>query len=123
MSLKIAIVNALVFALTVLSNPLSRRQVDPDSKAGLAWPNGPYNDIEQYATTGKVSWCVYISQTLRWDQIMSFTRYYTWSPNSIDTSLEYVPMLWGERQIEQWTNTINQTIRTRKATHALGFNE
>ena len=57
------------------------------------------------------------------DQIPNFKRYYTWSPNSIDTSLEYVPMLWGERQIEQWTNTINQTIRTRRATHALGFNE
>jgi len=57
------------------------------------------------------------------DQIMNLKRYYTWSPNSIDTSLEYVPMLWGERQIERWMDTINQTIRTRKATHALGFNE
>ena len=61
MSLKIAIINTLLSALTVLSNPLSRRQVGPDSKAGLAWPNGPYSDIEQYATTGKVSWCVHIS--------------------------------------------------------------
>ena len=121
MSLKIAI---LLFSLTVLSNPLSRRQVGPDSKAGLAWPNGPYSDTEQYATTGKVSWCVYTTHTFaKLDQIVNFKRYYTWSPNSIDTPLEYVPMLWGERQIEQWTNTINQTIRTRRSTHALGFNE
>ena len=56
-------------------------------------------------------------------QVTSFDRYYTWSPNSIDTALEYVPMLWGERQIGQWTSTINQTILTRKATHALAFNE
>jgi len=63
MSLKIAIVNTLLFSSTVLSNPLSRRQVGPDSKAGLAWPNGPYSDTEQYATTGKVSWCVYLTHT------------------------------------------------------------
>lgn len=64
MSLKIAIVNTLLFSLTVLSNPLSPRQVGPDSKAGLAWPNGPYSDTEQYATTGKVSWCVYTAHML-----------------------------------------------------------
>jgi len=32
-------------------------------------------------------------------------------------------MLWGERQAEQWQNTIDETIRTRKVTHALAFNE
>jgi len=64
MSLKIAIINTLLFSLTVFSDPLSRRKVGPTPKAGLAWPNGPYNNIEQYATTGKVSWCVYISQSV-----------------------------------------------------------
>ena len=53
----------------------------------------------------------------------NFNRYYTWSPDSIDTALEYVPMLWGERQVEDWTNTINKTISTRKVTHSLAFNE
>lgn len=56
-------------------------------------------------------------------QVVSFNRYYTWSPGSIDTTLEYVPMLWGERQIDQWTNTLNRTIGTRRVTHALAFNE
>lgn len=56
-------------------------------------------------------------------QITNIHRYYTWSPDSVDTSLEYVPMLWGERQIEQWNDTINKTIGTRKVTHALAFNE
>lgn len=64
MSLKLAIINALLLSSTVLSNPLSRRVVGPDSKAGLAWPNGPYDDMQQYTTTGKVSWCVYIPQML-----------------------------------------------------------
>jgi len=57
------------------------------------------------------------------EQVTNFNRYYTWSPDSVDTTLEYVPMLWGERQIEEWTNTINATIRARNVTHALGFNE
>jgi len=58
-----------------------------------------------------------------WKQVTNFNRYYTWSPNSVDTTLEYVPMLWGERDVEGWTKSINETIRTRNVTHALGFNE
>lgn len=30
--------------------------VSSTAKAGLAWPNGPYGDIDQYTTTGKVQW-------------------------------------------------------------------
>ena len=56
---KLASINALLFSLTALSDPLNRRQVGPNSKAGLAWPNGPYDNIQQYTTTGKVSWCVH----------------------------------------------------------------
>jgi hypothetical protein len=63
MSLKLAIINALLLSSTALCSPPSRRQVGPKSKAGMAWPNGPYNDIQQYTTTGKVSWCVCVSQT------------------------------------------------------------
>ena len=63
MSLKLAIINALLLSSTALCGPPSRRQVGPKSKAGLAWPNGPYSDIQQYATTGKVSWYVCVSQT------------------------------------------------------------
>lgn len=38
--------------------PVGTRAVSSTSKAGLAWPNGPYVDINQYTTTGKVQWCV-----------------------------------------------------------------
>lgn len=32
--------------------------VSNSSKAGLAWPNGNWDNIEQYITTGRVSWYV-----------------------------------------------------------------
>lgn len=57
------------------------------------------------------------------EQVTNSNRYYTWSPSSVDTTLEFTPMLWGQRQIGEWTSTINETIRTRKVTHALGPNE
>ena len=56
--------NVLLFSSIALSSGLlSLGQVGPDSKAGLAWPNGRWADIQQYTTTGKVSWCVYVSYT------------------------------------------------------------
>ena len=61
MSPKLAIVNLLLFSSIALSSGhLDLRQVGPNSKAGLAWPNGPWADMQQYGTTGKVSWCVLI---------------------------------------------------------------
>jgi len=83
----------------------SPRAVTPSSKAGLAWPNGPYVDIEQFQSTGKVSW------------------YYSWSPSSFDTDLEFVPMLWGQRQVTEFSTTINRTIVARNVSHILGMNE
>ena len=53
----------------------------------------------------------------------TFRRYYTWGPSSINSGLEFVPMLWGEKQLSQWDNAINQTVQTMYVTHALGFNE
>ncbi|KAI0751421.1 glycosyl hydrolase catalytic core-domain-containing protein [Daedaleopsis nitida] len=81
------------------------RDVTDTSKAGLPWPNGNYIDINQYLTTGKVQW------------------YYTWSPSPAKASIEFVPMLWGQRQVQQWDSSINDTIRRLNTTHALGFNE
>jgi len=46
MSLKLTLINVLLFPSTALSGSLSLRQVGPDSKAGLAWPNGPWSDIQ-----------------------------------------------------------------------------
>lgn len=115
----------ILFFSAVLSGAFDLREVGSDSKAGLAWPNGPWADIRQYKTTGEVSWYDDFSWIAKvvGCQIANFYRYYTWSPNFVDTALEYVPMLWGERQVQQWMGTINQTISAQKVTHALAFNE
>ncbi|KAH9921276.1 glycosyl hydrolase catalytic core-domain-containing protein [Amylocystis lapponica] len=81
------------------------RAVNTITKAGLAWPNGPYVNVNQFESTGKVQW------------------YYTWSPNSVQSSLEFVPMLWGEDQLSAWQSSVNSTIQSLGITHALGFNE
>ncbi|KZP34401.1 glycoside hydrolase family 128 protein [Athelia psychrophila] len=77
------------------------------SKAGLAWPNGPYVNISQFTASGGVSW------------------YYTWSPDSgnIDTDLEFVPMLWGYDQVADFSANINQTIANNHVSHILAMNE
>ncbi|KAJ7141462.1 hypothetical protein C8R44DRAFT_867083 [Mycena epipterygia] len=52
--------------------------------------------------------------------------YYTWSMYSVDTELEFVPMLWGQKDVAQWSdafNGINATIVQRKPTALLGMNE
>jgi hypothetical protein len=58
----------IFYALTLITTPahatshlstlLTTRTVTNTSKAGLAWPNGNSVNIEQYTSTGKVSWCV-----------------------------------------------------------------
>ncbi|ESK92058.1 glycosyl hydrolase 53 domain-containing protein [Moniliophthora roreri MCA 2997] len=82
------------------------RAVTNSSKAGLAWPGGD-EALGQYLTTDKVSW------------------YYSWSPQSgvKSTELEYVPMLWGKNQVEEFNATINQTITNLNVKAILGFNE
>ncbi|EIN11770.1 hypothetical protein PUNSTDRAFT_131925 [Punctularia strigosozonata HHB-11173 SS5] len=81
------------------------RSVTSSSKAGLAWPNGQSVDITQYQTTGKVSW------------------YYSWGPSPTNTKLEFVPMLWGQSQVDQFSTTINNTIEAGGITAVLGMNE
>lgn len=50
-------------------------------------------------------------------------RYYTWGPSPAKANIEFVPMLWGSRQVTQWDSTINDTLSSLNVTHALGFNE
>nr|GAT58540.1 predicted protein [Mycena chlorophos] len=79
------------------------------SKAGIAGAGDASTDMAQFETTGKVSW------------------YYTWGLDSVsDTDLQFVPMLWGQQDVAQWTDPssgINATIAQRKPTAVLGFNE
>lgn len=51
-------------------------------------------------------------------------RYYTWGPAPVqNTDLGFVPMLWGKRQVEQFTNTINDIISRYQVQDVLGMNE
>ncbi|KAF9467395.1 glycosyl hydrolase catalytic core-domain-containing protein [Collybia nuda] len=94
-----------ITCVSALSAFSINRGVANTSKTGLAWPNGDSVDLGQYRTTGKVSW------------------YYTWSPFSIDTDLEFVAMLWGQKSVDQFSSTINDTIAKRGVKAILGMNE
>ncbi|KAF9010758.1 glycosyl hydrolase catalytic core-domain-containing protein [Cyathus striatus] len=74
------------------------------SKAGLAWANADSIDIKQYETD-KVSW------------------YYTWSSYPTSTDLEFVPMLWGSKNVDQFSSTIDQTLSSGNVKAVLGMNE
>jgi len=82
-----------------------RSSPGPSSKAGLTWPNGNSIDVKQYLTTGKVSW------------------YYDWSPDGSITDVEFVPMFWGNKSIDDWQSTINDTISRYSVKAVLGMNE
>ncbi|KAL1760559.1 glycosyl hydrolase catalytic core-domain-containing protein [Schizophyllum commune] len=98
---------ALLILIFILSVGRARAQ-NNSTKAGLAWPNGRYDDARQFTKTGKVSWYVY----------------YTWSPSPVrGLDLEFVPMYWGERQTEQFSGSINDTIDAYDVKHVLAFNE
>ena len=82
-------------------------------KAGLAWANGDRVDIKQFLTTGKVSW------------------YYTWSiwpSGERRLDLEFVPMLWGPKSLQEFETKINDTVSSAErsdtpVTAVLGMNE
>lgn len=100
------------------SNPGSSYQgggsgwANSGSKLGIAWPNGDWaqpqdpNYIANYIGS-KASW------------------YYTWSPYCVksadDHGLEFVPMLWGVKQIGDWHSQQASWPNTVK--NALFFNE
>lgn len=101
----LAFFHQFVAATTPWMNIGYARAVTSTFKAGIAWPNGNWVNMKQFESTGKVQW------------------YYTWSPSAVDSSLEFVPMLWGNDQISEWESSINSTIRNLGVTHILGFNE
>ncbi|KAI0692653.1 glycosyl hydrolase catalytic core-domain-containing protein [Cytidiella melzeri] len=86
------------------STSQSATSANGSGKIGLAWPNGPDSSLQYYATPS-VGWI------------------YSWGPSNPDPShkyaLEYMPMLWGTKQIEQF----DQTVKAGYANYVLGFNE
>ncbi|KAK0476835.1 glycoside hydrolase [Armillaria novae-zelandiae] len=100
---------ALITLVLTLSAGLfsrSRAEVTYSSKAGLAW-GGNSDEMVQFTSTGKVSW------------------YYTWSPKSYvsNANIEFVPMLWGGRQTNEFSSSINNTVAGGGITAVLGMNE
>ncbi|KAF8201155.1 glycosyl hydrolase catalytic core-domain-containing protein [Mycena galopus ATCC 62051] len=105
----LTIPSLLFLAQAILATPTLRTaSVNSSSKAGIAGGGDANTDMAQFTTTDKVSW------------------YYTWGLGSVDTDLEFVPMLWGEQDVAQWTSSsdgINATIAQRQPTAILGMNE
>ncbi|CUA67577.1 Alkali-sensitive linkage protein 1 [Rhizoctonia solani] len=91
-----------------LSLPNTRRQsASAPLKAGLGWGGG--GNISQFEGH-EVSW------------------YFTWSPQSwvvpAPTQLEFVPQLWGERDVQTFASVVNATsIATNGWKNLLGMNE
>ena len=124
----------IFYALTLITTPahatphlstlLTTRAVTNTSKAGLAWPNGNSVNIEQYTSTGKVSWCV-IRNFWSASLIYFIFRYYTWSTFPAKANIEFVPMFWGERSIDQWTSMVLKALPNSEptTTAVLGMNE
>ncbi|KAG8966754.1 hypothetical protein FRC03_011395 [Tulasnella sp. 419] len=92
------------------TKPLGRRQsgLITGHKRGLAWGGGDA-DITQYEQNDNVGW------------------FYTWNVrNWIQKphDLEFVPMLWGEKQIADYPNFVNQEkITSGEVKAVLGMNE
>ena len=59
------------------------------------------------------------------EKLISTIRYYTWSANLINADLEFVPLLWGTKFLDQFSSTIQSTLsQTRPIiTAVLGMNE
>jgi hypothetical protein len=101
-----------------------RRVATSSSKTGLAWPNGNWNSIQQFYATEKVSWCVMTDVRHVSLRKLKRRRYYSWSPAPIeDNTLEFTPMLWGQRQAEEFSSTIENTLATHNVKAILGMNE
>nr|ODN87979.1 hypothetical protein L203_03183 [Cryptococcus depauperatus CBS 7841] len=86
--------------------------VNTGSKLGAAWPNGNWAENGSPDFIGN-----YIGIKTSW--------YYTWSSFSVGSGdslgLEYVPMLWGPKQVSDWWAQMPNWPKTVK--NALFFNE
>jgi len=100
----IILLGSILFPIALSAPYQWTRQVTNTSKIGLGWPSGNTVDIEQFRSTGKVSW------------------YYTWSVFAVDTDLEFVPMFWGAKSIDQ-LSALNDTISKLHVKAVLGMNE
>ncbi|KZV98775.1 hypothetical protein EXIGLDRAFT_831991 [Exidia glandulosa HHB12029] len=95
----------LPYTLVLLALYGLAEAVDVSNKVGLAWGGSP-DQVSQFLQTGRVSW------------------YYHWSETpDIDQNIDFAPMLWGERDVEGWQETIGDTLDTTNVSTLLGMNE
>ncbi|KAK7015637.1 hypothetical protein R3P38DRAFT_2543365 [Favolaschia claudopus] len=77
-------------------------------KAGLGWGNNGAQNMDQFLSA-KVPW------------------YYNWnfqvSDDASGLPVEFVPMLWGQAQADEFSDTIVSTLQSTNATAILGMNE
>lgn len=82
------------------------------SKLGAAWPNGDWSGPDTSSYIGN-----YVGARTSW--------YYTWSPSPCaqndQLGLEFVPMLWGAKQVSEWHQAADSWPSSVK--NALFFNE
>lgn len=106
-----------------LSSP-TRRAVTNTSKAGLAWGGGDGADMSEFMSTGKVSWYENFNDTIC---ARLYNRYYTWGPTTwiknAPDGIDFVPMLWGDKSVPDFTASINQSIAQGNVKAVLGMNE
>ncbi|KAK6971874.1 glycoside hydrolase family 128 protein [Favolaschia claudopus] len=80
-------------------------------KAGLGWGNNGAQNMDQFLSA-KVSCSV---------------QYYNWNFQPSDDAsglpVEFVPMLWGQTQAEEFSDTIVSTLQSTNATVILSMNE
>jgi hypothetical protein len=73
-------------------------------KVGLAWNNADESSIKNFANS----------------QVSSIYTWSPWKPSIVDSlGIEFIPMLWGEKQIGDFTNL----VKPGYAKTVLGFNE
>ena len=88
-------------------------------KVGIAWPNGNAPYLKNFITE-KVSVFVdfFFSSS---SPYFFYSSIYNWSPDKLQDTygLEYIPMLWGQKQIAHF----HDVVTAGYANVVLGFNE
>ena len=99
-------------SVNVGSSGITGGSKNQGSKMGSAWPNGDWAQPSDPNYFGN-----YIGSKTAW--------YYTWSPFNVGSAdslgMEFVPMLWGPKQVGDWWN--NQGSWPSSVKNALFFNE
>lgn len=101
-------------------SPAPKQSSGGNRKTGLAWALGGDPSLKNFLSP-KVSTYVYFFLGFSSVLIFSLSSVYTWSPHPPPDlfGLEFIPMLWGPKQIDDFTRLVVPGY----AKAVLGFNE